>query len=77
MALDHVMSENKLIRKTGLLVVLGFNSLGHIMAVGDAYVFPGFLTPVLTRLFFPKPLSTSLTSFCRGERQIHRKEKSP
>ena len=24
------------------------------MAVGDAYVFPGFLTPVLTQLFFPK-----------------------
>ena len=22
------------------------------MAVGDAYVFPGFLTPVLTQLFF-------------------------
>ena len=25
------------------------------MAVGDAHVFPGFLTPVLTQLFFPKP----------------------
>ena len=23
------------------------------MAIGDAYVFPGFLTPVLTQLFFP------------------------
>ena len=23
------------------------------MAVGDAHVFPGFLTPVLTHLFFP------------------------
>ena len=31
------------------------------MAVGDAYVFPGFLTPVLTQLFFPKPLTTFLT----------------
>ena len=30
-----------------------FNSQGHIMAVGDAYVFPGFVTPVLTQLFFP------------------------
>ena len=28
------------------------------MAVGDAYVFPGFLTPVLTQLFFPKPTTT-------------------
>ena len=34
------------------------------MAVSDAHVFPGFLTPVLTQLFFPKPLTTSL---CRGE----------
>ena len=24
------------------------------MAIGDAYVFPGFLTPVLTQLYFPK-----------------------
>ena len=35
------------------------------MAVGDAYVFPGFLTPVLTQLFFPKPPTTFLTCFCR------------
>ena len=39
------------------------------MAVGDAYVFPGFLTPVLTQLFFPKPPTAFLTCFCRGERQ--------
>ena len=39
------------------------------MAVGDAYVFPGFLTPVITQLFFPKPPTTFLTCFCRGERQ--------
>ena len=39
------------------------------MAVGDAYVFPGFLTPVLTLLFFPKPPTTFLTCFCRGERR--------
>ena len=37
------------------------------MAVGDAYVFPGFLTPVLKQLFFPKPPTTFLT--CRGERR--------
>ena len=39
------------------------------MAVGDAYVFPGFLTPVPTQLFFPKPPTTFLTCFCRGERR--------
>ena len=39
------------------------------MAVDDAYVFPGFLTPVLTPLFFPKPPTTFLTCFCRGERR--------
>ena len=33
------------------------------MAVGDAHVFPGFLTPVLTQLFFPKPPTTFLTYF--------------
>ena len=39
------------------------------MAVGDAYVFPGLLTPVLTQLFFPKPPTTFLTCFCGGERR--------
>ena len=39
------------------------------MAVGDAYAFPGFLTPVLTQLFFPKLPTTFLTCFCRGERR--------
>ena len=39
------------------------------MAVGDAYVFPGFLTPVLAQLFFPEPPTASLTCFCRGERR--------
>ena len=45
------------------------------MAVGDAYVFPGFLTPVLTQLFFPKPPTTLLTCFCRvrGENTPERK----
>ena len=46
------------------------------MAVGDAYVFPGYLTPVLTQLFFPKPLTTFLTCFCRGERRKYDGEKS-
>ena len=38
------------------------------MAVGDAHMFPGFLTLVLTQLFFPKPPTTFLTFF-RGEKQ--------
>ena len=46
------------------------------MAVGDAYVFPGFLIPVLTQLFFPKPLTTFLTCLCRGERQKYAGKKS-
>ena len=46
------------------------------MAVGDAYVFPGFLTPVLTQLFLPKPPTTFLTCFCRGERRKYAGKKS-
>ena len=45
------------------------------MVVGDAYVFPGFLTPVLTQLFFPKPpTSFSHTLLQRWEAKIRRKE---
>ena len=50
--------------------------LGHTMAVGDAYVFSGFLTPVLTQHFFPKPPTTFLTCFCRGERRKYAGKKS-
>ena len=46
------------------------------MAVGDAYVFLGFLTPVLTQLFFPKPPTTFPTCFCRGERRKYAGKKS-
>ena len=46
------------------------------MAAGDAYVFPGFLTPVLTQLFFPNPPTTFLTCLCRGERRKYAKKKS-
>ena len=46
------------------------------MEVGDAYMFPGFLTPVLTQLFLPKPLTTFLPCFCRGERQKYTGKKS-
>ena len=47
------------------------------MAVSDAYVFPGFLTPVLTQLFFPKPDYFSHMLLQRWEVKIRRKEKSP
>ena len=47
------------------------------MAVGDAYVFPGFLTPVLTQLFLPKPPTTFLTCFCRGKRRKYAGKKLP
>ena len=45
------------------------------MAVGDAYVFPGFLTPVLIQLFFPRPPTTFLTCFAevRSENTPERK----
>ena len=46
------------------------------MVVGDAYMFPGCLTPVLTQLFFPKPPTTFLTCFCRGERGKYTGKKS-
>ena len=46
------------------------------MAVGDAHVFPGFFTPVLKQLFFPKPPTTFLTCFCRGERRKYAGKKS-
>ena len=61
------------------LVVLGFNANLTakiiIMAVGDAHVFPGFLTPVLTQLFFPNPPTTFLTRYCRGERSKYARKK--
>ena len=46
------------------------------MAVSDAYVFPGFLEPVLTQLFLPKPPTTFLTCVCRGERRKYAGKKS-
>ena len=40
------------------------------MVVGDAKVFPCFLTAVLINTtFFPKPQTTSLTCFSTGERR--------
>ena len=46
------------------------------MAVGDAHMFPGFLTLVLTQLSFPRPPTTFLTCFCRGERRKNTGKKS-
>ena len=46
------------------------------MAAGDAYVFPGFLTPILTQLFFLKPPTTFLTCFCGGDRRKYARKKS-
>ena len=45
------------------------------MAVSDAHMFPGFLTQVLTQLFFPKPPTIFLTCFCRGERRKYARKK--
>ena len=56
----------------GWLVVLGFNATLKLRSYhggGDAHVFPGFFTPVLTQLFFPKPPPTFLSCFCRDERR--------
>ena len=54
-----------------------FNSLGHIMAVSDAHVFPGFLTPVLTQISFQshQPLFSRALAEVRGQRS--QKEISP
>ena len=55
-----------------LLVVLQFNTTLTAKVISwrsvKHYAFPGFLTPVLTQLFFPKPPTTFVTCFCRGER---------
>ena len=61
-------------------VVLGFNATLTAKVISwrsvTHYVFPCFLTPVLTQLFFPKPPTTFLTCFCRGERQKYAGKKS-
>ena len=46
------------------------------MAVGDTFVFPGFLTPVLTQLFFQKPETTFLTCCCTVEMRKYAAKKS-
>ena len=39
-------------------------------------VFSGFLTPVLTQVFFPKPPTTFLICFCRGDSRKYAAKKS-
>ena len=54
------------------LVELGFNATLTAKVISwwsVMHIFPGFLTPVLTLLFFPKPPTAFLTCFCRGERR--------
>ena len=46
------------------------------MAGGDTYVFPGFPTPVPSQLFFPKPPTTFLKFFCRGESQKYARDQT-
>ena len=57
--------------RQGRLVVLGFDATltAKVISWRSAHVFLGFLTPVLTQLFFPKPQITFLTCFSRGERR--------
>ena len=45
------------------------------MAVSDTNVFPGFLSPVLTQLFFPKPrlLFSHASAEVRGKNMPERK----
>ena len=57
------------------LVVLGFNATLTAKVISWRSVFPGFLTPVLLQLFFPKPSTTFLTCFCSGERRKYDAEK--
>ena len=65
---DMLLSHNDFKMVGCIGVERHFNSKGHIMAVDDAHVFPGFLTPVLTQLFFPTPPTTFLKCFCIGVR---------
>ena len=62
------------------LVVLGFNATLTAQVISwcsVTHMFPGFLTSPLTQLFFPKPLTTFLACFCRGERRKYEGKKVP
>ena len=68
------------LNQSSWLVYEGFNATLTAKVISWRLVtqmcFPGFLTPVLTQLFFPKPPTTFLTCFCRGERQKYAGKKS-
>ena len=49
--------------------VISWRSVTHMC-------FLTFLTPILTQLFFPRPPTTFLTFFCRGERRKHAGKKN-
>ena len=67
-------------KQKGWLVVLGFNATLTAKVISwrsvTHNVFPGFLSPVLTQHFFPKPPTTFFTCFCRGERRKYAGKKS-
>ena len=66
-------------RERDWLVVQGFNPTLTAKVISRqslTHVFPGFPTPVLTQLFIPKPPTTFLTCFCRGERRKYAGKKS-
>ena len=59
--------------------MLGFNATLTAEVISwrsVTHVFPGSLKWVLTQLFFPKPPTTFLACFCRGERRKYAKKKS-
>ena len=60
--------------------VLGFNATLTAKVISWRSVmhrhFLAFLTPVLTQLFFPKPPTTFLICFCRGEKRKYARKKS-
>ena len=62
----------------GWSVVLGLSTtlLAKVMSLRSVtHMFPGFVTPVLTQFFFPKPPATFLICFCRGERKKYDEKK--
>ena len=74
----HALYESSNPYGLSSLVVLGFNATLTAKVISwrsVLHMFPGFLTPVLTQLFFPKPPTTFLTCFSRGERQKYCREK--
>ena len=48
----------------------GLTPLSQLRSYHGGLVFPGFLTPVLTQLFFQRPPTTFLICFCRAKRMF-------